>query len=223
MGDERASPKYVGDRCPPDVIGHAAWLYCRCALGYRDGAGPRAARGVVVTAETSRRWSRTFGRTDADLLRRRRARPGDKGHRAAVCSTIAGSTHSLWRAVEQDGTALAIPVRPRRDKRAAVRSLRKRRKRLPYVPRAALPGVAHRQHRRRTNRAGHAHQPTRERERRMRRFTSPGHARRFLAADGPISGHFRPCRQRLTARAYRQTRDQRFATWRAVVGLPAAA
>ncbi len=56
----------------------------------------------------------------------------------------------------------------------------------------------------------------------MRRFKSPGHAQRFLAAHGPIAGHFRPRRHRLTASAYRATRDQRFATWRQVTGLPAA-
>ncbi len=57
----------------------------------------------------------------------------------------------------------------------------------------------------------------------MGRFKSPGHAQRFLAAYGPIAAHFRPRRHRLAAAIYRETRDQRFATWRAVVGLPAAA
>ena len=57
----------------------------------------------------------------------------------------------------------------------------------------------------------------------MRRFKSPGHAQRFLAAYGPIAGHFRPCRHRLAASDYRQTRDQRFATWRLVTGTAAIA
>jgi len=73
------------------------------------------------------------------------------------------------------------------------------------------------------NRAEHAHRPTRERERRMRRFTSPGHAQRCLAAYGPIVAHGRPRRHRLTADAYRQTRADRFATRRAVTGAPALA
>jgi len=100
------------------VIGHAAWLCVRSALGYRDVEAPLAARGVVVTDETIRRWRGTFGQTSADLLRRRRARPGDKGHRDGT-----GSTHSLWRAVDQGGTALAS--------RVAVNFLRKRLQRLP--------------------------------------------------------------------------------------------
>jgi len=55
--------------------------------------------------------------------------------------------------------------------------------------RAVLRRVEHRRHQRLHNRAEHAHQPTRERERRMRRGTSPGHAQRFRAASGPSAGH----------------------------------
>ena len=128
-------------------------------------------------------------------------------------------------------------MQPRRDKRAATKFLRKLLKGLAYVPRvvitdtlasygaalrAVLPGVEHRRHKGLNNRAEHAHQPTRERERRMRRFKDPGHAQRFLAAYGPIASHFRPRRHRLTA-AYRETRDQRFAMWRTVTGTPALA
>ncbi len=97
---------------------------------------------------------------------------------------------------------------------------------LAYVPRVlitdkltsdgaaqrdVLPSVEHRRHKGLNNRAENAHQPTRERERRMRRFKSPGHVQRFLAASGPIAGHFRPCRHRLTVAAYRQQRDRSFA------------
>ena len=45
-----------------------------------------------------------------------------------------------------------------------------------------LPGVEPRQQRSLNNRAEHSHQPTRQRERRMRRFKSPGHAQRLLSA-----------------------------------------
>jgi len=89
--------------------------------------------------------------------------------------------------------------------------------------REVLPTVEHRRHKGLNNRAEHAHQPTRERERRMRRCKDPGHARRFLAAYGPIAGHCRPRRHRLTAVAYRATSATRFATGRAVTGTPALA
>ncbi len=89
--------------------------------------------------------------------------------------------------------------------------------------REVLRSVEHRQHKRLHNRAENAHQPTRERERRMSRFTSPGHAQRFLAAYGPSAGHCRPRRHRRTAAAYRETRTERFQTWHAVTGTPVVA
>ena len=152
--------------------------------------------------------------------------------------SINGVQHYLWRAVDQDGNVLDILVQPRRDKRAAVRFLRKLLKGLAYVPRVVitdklasygaalreiLPSVEHRRHKGLNNRAENSHQPTRERERRRRRFKDPGHAQCFLAAYGPIADHFRPRRPRLTAAAYGQTRAERFATWRAVTGMSAAA
>jgi len=57
----------------------------------------------------------------------------------------------------------------------------------------------------------------------MRRFKSPGHAQRFLAAYGPIASHFRPRRHRLTATAYRQQRDDAFATWCEITNVAVAA
>jgi len=44
-----------------------------------------------------------------------------------------------------------------------------------------------------------------------------------VTAYGPIAGHCRPRRHRLTAAAYRETRHQRFAAWQAVTGAPAMA
>ena len=197
-----------------------------------------AERGVIVTDETVRQWCGKFGQGYANTLRRRRVRPGDKWHLDEVFISINGRQHYLWRAVDQDGHVLDILVQARRDKRAAVKFLRKPLKGLAYVPRvlitdklasygaarcAILPSVEHRRHKGLNNRAENSHQPTRERERRMRGFKSAGHARRFLAAYGPIAAHCRPRRHRLTATAYRQTRDEHFATWRSVTGTPAIA
>ena len=152
--------------------------------------------------------------------------------------SINGAQHYLWRAVGQGGNVLDILVQARRDKAAAVTFLRKLLRGLAYVPRVVitdklasygaalrevLPSVEHRRHKGLNNRAENSHQPTRERERRMRRFKEPGHAQRFLAAYGPIASHFRPRRHRLTAATYRETRHERFATWRAVTGTPALA
>jgi len=197
-----------------------------------------AARGVVLTDETVRRWCRKFGQQYANARRRRRPRPGDTWHLDEVFVSINGEHYYLWRAVDQGGNMLDILVQPRRNKRAAVRFLWKLLKGLAYVPRVVitdklasdgaalrdvLPRVEHRRHKGLNNRAEHAHQPTRARERRMRRFKSPGHARRFLAAYGPLASHCHPRRHRLTAAAYHQIRAERFATRRIVTGTPALA
>ena len=73
--------------------------------------------------------------------------------------------------------------------------------------REMLPGVEHRQSRYLNNRCENSHRPTRQRERRMQGFKSPGHAQRFLSAYGPIAQHFRPRRHLLSASAYR-ARDE---------------
>ena len=144
---------------------------------------------------------------------------------------IKGERHCLWRAVDQEGNVLAILVQRRRNKRAAKKFFRKLLKGLTYVPhvivtdklksygaakRELLPGVEHRQHRYLNNRAENSHQPTRQREWRMQRFKSPGHAQRFLSAYGPIAQHFRPRRHRFAAPAYRQELQSRFQVWQEI-------
>src|SRR5712691_2189503 len=227
---------YRRHRFLAEIISHCVWLYFRFCLSYRDIAEMMLVRGVFVTYETIRRWCQQFGQTFANDLRRRRARPGDKWHLDEVFLKINGQTQYLWRAVDQDGIGLDILVQPHRDKAAAKRFFRKLLKGLHYVPRVLitdkllsygaakaelLPGVEHRQHQGLNNRAENSHQPTRERERRMRRFKSPAHAQRFLSAQGIIASHFRPGRHRLGATVYRQRMAERFQTWRTVTGLAA--
>jgi putative transposase len=61
--------------------------------------------------------------------------------------------------------------------------------------------------------------PTRQRERAMKKFTSPGGAQRFLSAFSGISPHFQPCRHRFTAVQYRHEMTTLFTTWDEIVGL----
>ncbi len=143
-------------------------------------------RGVIVTYETIREWSLKFGQTFANGLRRRRPRPGDKWHLDEMFIKMNGEDHYLWRAVDQDGNVLDILVQSRRNKKAAKRFFRKLLKGLQYVPRVIitdklrsysaakaeiLPGVEHRQHKGLNNRAENSHQPTRVREKVMRRLS----------------------------------------------------
>jgi len=68
-------------RFPGEIIRHAGWRYFRCCLSFRDVEELRLERGVMVTYEALRTWSRKFGQQYVKQLRRRRPRPGDKGHR----------------------------------------------------------------------------------------------------------------------------------------------
>jgi putative transposase len=230
--------RYKHHRFPAEIISHGVWLYYRFCLSYRDVEELLFARGIVVTYEAIRKWCVKFGQAYAHQLRHRRPRPGDKWHLDEVFLTIHGKRHYLWRAVDQEGNILDILVQRRRDKQAAKRFFRKLLKGLMYVPRVIvtdrlgsygaakremLPGVEHRQHRYLNNRAENSYQPTRQRERRLQRFKSAGHAQRFLAAYGPITSHFRPQRHRLSALAYRQEMRQRFRTWREITGITMAA
>ncbi len=213
------------------IISNAVWLYFRFTLSYRDVEELLAARSILVTYEAIRQWCLKFGQGFANALRRRAPRRGDKWHLDEVYLGINGQRYYLWRAVDQDGSVLDIPVQPRRDRRAAKRFFRKLLKGLRYVPRVLvtdklksyvaarkelIPGVEHRQHKGLNNRAELSHQPTRQRERPMRRFKSAGHAQRFLSAHGPINNLFRPRRHRLAAADYRAARAQAFETWQQV-------
>jgi putative transposase len=84
-----------------------------------------------------------------------------------------------------------------------------------------LPRTEHRSHKGLNNRAENSHQPTRQRERAMRRFKGPGPAQRFLEPFGPIREHFCPGRHRLSASDYRVTLTARFGTWREAAGIAA--
>jgi putative transposase len=232
------APSYKGFRFPVEIISHCVWLYYRFPLSFREVEEMMLQRGIVVSHETVRQWCAKFGQTYANALRRRRVRPGDKWHLDEVFIKINGTSHYLWRAVDQHGNVLDILVTSRRDAKAATRFFRKLLTGLEYVPRVLItdklssygvahrrltPSVEHRQSKYLNNRAENSHQPTRQRERAMKRFTSPGHAQRFLSAFSGISPHFRPGRHRLDAEEYRREMADRFTTWNEVTGTATAA
>src|SRR6266404_9975758 len=183
--------RYKNHRFPGEIISHGVWLYYRFHLSYRDVQELLFERGIDVTYEAIRQWCLKFGQDYANRLRRRRPRPGDKWHLDEVCLTINGQRHYLWRAVDQDDNGLDILVQSRRNKKAAKKFFRKLLKGLRYVPRViiteqlksysaaraeVMPSVEHLQQKYQNNRAENSHQPTRWRERVMRRFKSSGHA-----------------------------------------------
>jgi putative transposase len=232
------APSYKGFRFPAEIISQCVWLYHRFSLSFREIEEMMLKRGIVVSHETVRQWCAKFGQTYANGLRRRRACPGDKWHLDEVFIKINGTIHYIWRAVDQHGNVLDILVTSRRDAKAATRFFRKLLTALEYVPRVLItdklgsygvthrrliPNVKHRRSKYLNNRAENSHQPTRQRERAMKRFTSPGHAQRFLSAFSGISPHFRPGRHRLDAEEYRREMADRFTTWNQVTGTATAA
>ena len=224
-------PSYRGYRFPPEIISHAVWLYHRFGLSFRDVEDLLAERGVTVTYESIRQWCLTFGLDYARRLRRRRGRMGDTWHLDEVFVKFHGRQQYLWRAVDEDGDVIDILVQSRRNRRAAIRFFRKLLKGQGCVPRrlitdklrsypaacrTVMPSVVHCTDRYANNRAEVSHQPTRERERQMRRFTSAAHAQRFLSVHDPIQNLFRVGRHLLRAVHHRLLRTRAFGVWREV-------
>jgi putative transposase len=135
--------------------------------------------------------------------------------------------------VDEHGAELDILVQKRRDKAAAKRFF-KHVLRSSAVPskiitdqlrsypaaRAEIPELANVKHAfvktaaRVNNRAENSHQPTRERERRMRGFREPKRTQKFLACFGLIRQHFALKRHLLRASLYRKQLTARFVAWR---------
>jgi putative transposase len=197
-----------------------------------------AARGISVTYETIRQWGLKFGREFANRIRRRAPRCGDKWHLDEVVITIAGKKYWLWRAVDQEGFVLDVLVQSRRDKQAAKRPLRKLLKKQGRAPRVLIidklrsyaaakreimPGVEHRQHKGLNNRAENSHQPTRRRERIMKRFKSPRQVQRFLFTHDQMTNVFSCRPNQDTAAKCRTARTQAFTAWAEVTGVAMAA
>ena len=222
------APSYHGYRFPPEIISHAVWLYHRFCLSFRDAEDLLAQRGITVTYETIRHWCQTFGPAYARRLRRRRGRMGDAWYLDELFVTIRGQRQYLWRAVDQDGDVIDILVQPRRDRHAAARFFRKLLKGQGRGPRrlitdklgsyaaahrTVMPSVVHSTRQYENNRAEVSHQPTRQRERQMRRFKSVGHAQRFLSVHGLVHNLFRVGRHLLRAVHHRLLRTRSFCVW----------
>ena len=221
-------PSYHGYRFPSEIISNAVWLYYRFCLSFRDVEDLLAERGVIVSYENIRQWCRMFGGEYARKLKRRQGRLGDTWHLDELFVTIQGERQYLWRAVDQDGDVIDILVQPRRDRRAAKQFFRKLLKGQGGEPRrlvtdklrsygaahrAVMPSVLDDTSQYANNRAEVSHQPTRQRERQMRRFKSAGQAQRFLSVHGVILNLFRVGRHLLRSANHRMLRARSFLVW----------
>lgn len=222
---------YHGYRFSPFIISHAVWLYHRFCLSFRDVEDLLAERGIVVSYESIRQWCNRFGPEYARKLKKRQGRLGGTWYLDEVFIKISGELHYLWRAVDQDGDTIDILMQKRRNKAAAKRFFRKLLKSQHQPPwrmitdklksysaahREVMPSVTHSTEQYENNRAEVSHEPTRQRERQMRRFKSAGQAQRFLTVYGVVGNLFRLGRHLTRAVHYREFRSRAFCAWQEV-------
>jgi putative transposase len=231
---------YKRYRFPSVIIQYAVWLYYRFNLSHRDVEDLLAERGIDVTYETIRLWCIKFGPKYATRLKRKHRGYGDTFFIDEVFIKIDGKQHYLWRAVDQEslpherseccgyGEIVDVYLQKRRDGAAAKQFFKRLLKAHRGEPRKIVTdklrsyGVAHRElipdtihdtSHYTNNRAELSHQPTRIRERGMRRYKSIIQAQRFLGVHSAVYNLFNLGRHLISAKNYRLLRMRAFTSW----------
>ena len=223
--------RYLRHRFPSAIISRVPWFYHRYGLRFRDAEDLLAECGTAAPLCRTKPFDSGAGKFGPDYarrLKRRRRRLGDTWFLDEVFVTMSGQRRYLWRAVDQDGDLIDLLVQPRRDGRAArrfFRTLSRSQRQEPsrlvtdklgsyrVAHRDVRPLVPHDTSQYANNRAEVSHQPTRQRERQMRGFTSPAHAQRFLHVHSVIQNLFRAGRHLLGAVHRRMLRARSFRVW----------
>ena len=161
-------------------------------------------------------------------MKRRHQGYGDTFYIDEVFVKIGGKQQYLWRAVDQDGEVVDVLLQAHRDGKAAKRFFKRLLRCHDGEPRKIVTdklrsyGVAHRElmpevihdsTQYANNKAELSHQPTRVRERGMRRFKSSRQAQRFLGVHAAVYNLFNLGRHLVTATQYRTLRDSAFGNW----------
>jgi len=140
--------------------------------------------------------------------------------------------HRFPPAVDQDGDVIDVYLRSRKDAEPARRFFRRLLWSHGANPRKIvtdklvshgvsrqelMPESIHRNDRHADNRAELSHQPTRVRERGMRRFSSPRRTQRFLSAHAVVYSLFNLQRHLASAAFHRLRRARAFKCWNEAV------
>lgn len=204
------------------------WLYYRFNLSHRDIEDLLAQRGIIVSRESIRLWCNKFGSKYATRLRKAHQGYGDTFFIDEVFIKIDGKQHYLWRAVDQDGEVVDVLLQKRRNAKAAKQFFTRLLKIHQAKPRKIvtdklqsyavahrelIPEVIHDNTQYANIRAELSHQPTRVRERGMRKFKSMKQAQRFLSVHSAVHNLFNLGRHLLSAKHYRLLRQSAFASW----------
>ena len=219
---------YKRHRFPSAIISYAVWLYYRFNLSHRDVEDILAQRGITVSYESIRLWCNKFGPKYARRLKRKHRGYSDTFFIDEVFVKIGGKQHYLWRAVDQDGEVVDVFLQARRDGKSAKRFFKRLLKIHQAEPRKIvtdklrsygaahrelMPEVIHDTSQYANNRAELSHQPTRVRERGMRRLKSIGQAQRFLGVHAAVYSLFNLGRHLVSAEHYRCLRKGAFGLW----------
>jgi putative transposase len=187
-------------------------LYYRFPLSLRMVEELLAARGIQLTYGTVRRWSVKFGLGIARRIRSTVLARADKWQ-------LDGRKHWLWRAVDQHGAALDVLVqRPGKHGRAPRVLITDQLRSYAAANRDLGLRVEHRQHKGLNYRAENSHQPTRGREKVMRRFKSARHLQRFASVHDQVGNLFLHCRYHTDAKQKRALRAEGFDALESVTG-----
>ena len=219
---------YKRHRFQAEIISYAVWLYFRFKFSHRDIEDRLAERGVSVSYESIRLGCIKFGPKYARRLKRNHQGYGDTFFIDEVFVKINDKQHYLWRAVDQDGEVFDVFLQVRRNGTAAKRFFKRLLKEHRMEPRKIMTdklrsyGVAHRElipdtihetSQYANNPAELSHQPTRVRERVMRRFKSMQQAQRFLSVHAAVYNLFNLGHHLDSAKNYRFFRSRAFASW----------
>ena len=219
---------YKRHRFPPEIIGYTVWLYYRFNLSHGDIEDLLAERGITVSREAIRLWCNKFGSIYTRRLKRKHRGYGDTFFIDEVFIKINGKQYYLWGAVDQDGEIVDVYLQSKRDGATAKRFFRRLLRSNAGEPRKIVTdklrsyGVAHRElisdtihisDRYANNRAEQSHEPTRVRERGMRRFKSIAQAQKFVTTHASVSNLFNLGRHKVSAEQYRNLREDAFDVW----------
>ena len=226
--DNAGMNTYKRHRFPPDIISYAVWLYFRFNLSHRDIEDLLAQRGVIVSYESIRLWCIKFSQRYARRLKRRHQGFGDTFYIDEVFVKINGKQQYLWRAVDQEGEVIDVFLLSRRDGAAAKRFFKRllrghggapreivtdKLRSYGVAQRELIPNTIHNTAQYANNRAELSHQPTRVRERGMRRFKSTAQAQRFLNVHAAVYNLFNLGRHLVRAEHYKKLRIDAFGQW----------
>lgn len=223
---------YKRHRFPSEIIQYAVWLYHRFNLSFRDVEDLLHERAIDVSYESIRLWCNKFGPEFAKRLKTKRNGFGDTFYIDEVFVKINGVQHYLWRAVDQDGDVIDVFLQERRDAKTAKQFFNRLLKSnqgkpwkivtdkmgsYPVAHKELMPDVIHDTSQYANNKAELSHQPTRVRERCMRKFKSMEHGQRFLSTHAEVYNLFNLGRHCISAKNYKMLRSRAIASWKSVV------